>query len=90
MRFSVAGSQAAPAALTLKFAGAVPPAVGSVAENFTVTGVAYVRPAPGELGSSVPVVTGASVSLFGAVIVNATVLMASTLPALSVERYSIV
>ena len=78
-----------PAALTLKFAGAPPPGAGSVAESFTVTGTAYVRPAPGLAGSSVPVVTGARWSLFGAVIVNATVLMASTLPALSIERYSI-
>ena len=47
-------------------------------------------PGPGCAGASVPVVTGASVSFVFATIENATDFVASTLPALSVERYSTV
>ena len=63
---------------------------GSVAANVTVTGSSYVPPAPGAAGASVAVEVGASVSSPTAgTILNAIVLIASTLPALSTERYSI-
>ena len=71
--------------------GGGPAGVGSSADRFTVTGVAYVLPGPGCAGSSVAVVTGASVSSpDGAAIVNETDLGASMLPAASDERNSTV
>src|SRR5262245_64800879 len=80
------GFHVSPNASVLTVLAGGPPADGSSAENFTVTGPEYVLPAPGAAGSSVDVVTGARVSLLCERIVNVTVLAVSTLPAASVER----
>ena len=45
---AVDGTQAVPAALISTVLLVPPPGAGSVAENLTVTGFAYVRPGPGE------------------------------------------
>src|SRR3954447_7034264 len=61
-RLAVAGCHLSPEASTLTVLAAGPAGLGSVAENFTVTGAEYVRSGPGVAGWSVPVVTGASLS----------------------------
>ena len=86
---TVFGFQLRPWASTSWVSGSGPPSAGSVADSVTPTGPLYVPPAPGCAGSSACVVTGAVV-VGRADRERVTFLIASSLPATSVERYSTV